>query len=125
MYCLEEMICDKWWLNAPTGGAIDISLSFRTTTMRVFLSPALFSASNAIPALIDPSPMTATTLFFRPRMSRATAMPTAAETDVELCPAPNASNGLSERFGKPDKPSSQRSRSNFSRRPVSNLCAYA
>lgn len=34
---------------------------------------------------------TATTLFFRPLTSRPTAMPSAAEMEVELCPAPNGS----------------------------------
>ena len=30
---------------APTGGAIDMSLSFRITIRRLFMAPALFMAS--------------------------------------------------------------------------------
>ncbi len=46
----------------PTAGEIDMSLSFRIDQQRGrrSVTPALFSASNAMPALIAPSPMTAT-----------------------------------------------------------------
>ena len=57
-----------------------------------------------MPALIDPSPITLMTLFLRYSISRAAAMPTAADMDVELCPAPNGSYSLSDRFVKPDSP---------------------
>ena len=60
---------------------MDISLSFRITINRVLSEPALFMASNAIPALIAPSPMTATTLLSRPSKSRAMANPRAAEME--------------------------------------------
>ena len=76
---------------APTGGAIDISLSFKITTMRLSIAPALFIASKAMPALIAPSPMTATTLLSLPAKSRAAAMPKPADMEVELWPAPNGS----------------------------------
>ena len=76
---------------APTGGAIDMSLSFSTTIRRESIEPALFRASKAMPALIDPSPMTAITWFFPPLRSRATDMPSPAEIEVELCPAPKGS----------------------------------
>ena len=46
---------------APTGLAIDMSLSFNTTIIFVFEAPALFMASYAMPALIAPSPITAIT----------------------------------------------------------------
>ena len=104
MYGLEEISCDKWWLSAPTGRAIDMSLSFKMTISREFFDPALFKASNAMPALIDPSPITLMTLFFLYSRSRPAAMPAAAEMDVELCPAPNGSYSLSDRFVKPDRP---------------------
>src|SRR6185312_3766722 len=57
-----------------------------------------------MPADIAPSPITATTLFFFPVMSRATAMPSAAEIEVEECAAPNGSYSLSARLVKPDVP---------------------
>ncbi|CAM2741029.1 hypothetical protein KOXY103107_00780 [Komagataeibacter xylinus] len=50
---------------APTGGAIDISLSLSTTIRRSAPGPqcdALFMASYAMPAEIEPSPITAITL---------------------------------------------------------------
>ena len=57
-----------------------------------------------MPALIAPSPITAMTLRRSPRKSRATAMPSAEEIEVELCAAPNGSYSLSERLVKPDRP---------------------
>ena len=50
-----------------------------------------------------PSPMTAMTLFCLPSRSRATAMPSAAEIEVEEWAAPNGSYSLSARLVKPDK----------------------
>ena len=53
--------CAKYLGSAPTLGEIDISLSFKTTNKLVLgMSPALFKASNAWPAVIAPSPMMAT-----------------------------------------------------------------
>ena len=40
----------RYLLSAPTGGEIDISLSFRITSRSTSMSPALLSASNAMPA---------------------------------------------------------------------------
>ena len=71
-----------------------------------------------MPALIAPSPITAMTLFWSPRKSRATAMPSAAEIDVEVWAAPNGSYSLSERLVKPERPSPWRSVSMRLRRPV-------
>ena len=51
-----------------------------------------------------PSPMTQTTLCFLPARSRATAMPSPAEIEVEEWPAPNVSYSLSSRLQKPDRP---------------------
>ena len=57
-----------------------------------------------MPAVSAPSPITATTLFLPPERSRATAMPSADEIDVEECAAPNGSYSLSARLVKPDRP---------------------
>ena len=108
-------------MNAPTGSLIDISLSFRMTS--TFAPCALLSASNAMPALIAPSPITATTCRASPFSFAATAMPSAAEIDVDECAVPNVSYSDSLRRGKPDGPSHCRSFAIASRRPVSTLCA--
>ena len=57
-----------------------------------------------MPALIEPSPMTAMTLRFSPFTLLATAIPRAAEILVEEWAVPKASYWLSARFGNPDKP---------------------
>src|SRR5581483_3524612 len=57
-----------------------------------------------MPALIAPSPMTAMTSRRSPLKSRATAMPSPAEIEVELCAAPNGSYSLSDRLVKPLSP---------------------
>ena len=82
-----------------------------------------------MPALIAPSPITATTwrssfgmpgmAFFR---SRATAMPSPAEMEVEECAAPNGSNSLSLRLVKPESPPPWRRVRMRSRRTVRILC---
>ncbi len=69
--------------SAPTGGEIDISLSFRMTSMSASATPALLSASNAIPADIAPSPMMAMALRVSPLCLAASAMPRAAEMEVD------------------------------------------
>ena len=68
-----------------------------------------------------PSPMTATTWLLLPCMSRATAMPSPAEMDVEECPAPKQSNADSLRFVNGLRPSVWRIVFMRSRRPVSIL----
>ncbi len=85
--------------------------------------PALLSASKAMPALIAPSPITATTLLASPSRFAAIAMPSAAEIDVDECAVPKVSYSLSERRGKPDGPPAIRSRLMSARRPVRILCA--
>src|SRR5437764_766027 len=60
---------------APTGSEIDMSLSFSITSR--FAPSALFSASNAMPALIAPSPITATTWRLAPPSFAAVAIPNA------------------------------------------------
>ena len=98
-----------------------MSLSFRITSRSA--SPALLSASNAMPAVIAPSPITATTRRDSPLSLAAAAMPSAAEIDVDECAVPNVSYSLSSRFGNPDGPPAWRSLAIASRRPVSTLCA--
>ena len=79
-------------VSAPTGGEIDISLSLRITSRLMFsMSPALLSASNAMPADIAPSPITATVLRSSLRARAATAMPSAAEIEVDECAVPKVS----------------------------------
>ena len=70
-----------------------------------------------------PSPITATTWRSAPWSFAAAAMPSAAEIDVDECAVPKVSYGDSLRRGKPDGPSSCRSRAIASRRPVRTLCA--
>ena len=94
-------------IEPPTGGEIDMSLSLRMTSSGTSSStPPLFSASNAMPAVIAPSPMTAMPMAFSPLSLLATAMPSAAEIDVLECAVPNVSYGDSSRFGKPEMPPS-------------------
>ena len=75
-----------------------------------------------MPALIAPSPITATTLRGVPVMSDATAMPSPAQIEVVLCAAPNGSYSLSLRRVKPDSPPGWRRVRMRSRRPVMILC---
>jgi hypothetical protein len=110
-------------LSPPTGREIDMSLSLSTTSRSVSVTPALFIASNAIPADIAPSPMIATARRDSPRSLAAWAMPSAAEIEVLECAVPNVSYSLSARRGKPEMPPCMRSRAMASRRPVRILCA--
>ena len=102
---------------------MDISLSLRMTSRSQPEAPALLSASKAIPALIAPSPITATVRRCSPWSRAAIAIPSAAEIDVELCAVPKVSNSLSLRRGKPEGPPHWRSLAIAARRPVSALCA--
>ncbi len=78
-------------MRAPTGSEMDISLSLSTTTTLVPECFTLFSASKAMPAVIAPSPITAMARRFSPRARAATAMPMAAEIEVDEWAVPNAS----------------------------------
>jgi len=91
---------------APTLGDMDISLSLSITiNLSGLKCPALFRASKAMPAVMAPSPITATTyLSWSPIRSRAFLKPRAADMEVELWPAPKASKGLSSLLKKPDMP---------------------
>jgi hypothetical protein len=74
--------------SAPTLCEMDISLSLRITIRSLSLceSPAWFKPSKASPAVIEPSPMTATTLAGSLFRRLAQAMPKPAEMEVLLCP---------------------------------------
>ena len=109
-------------MSAPTDGEIDMELSFRMTIILVPRWPAWFIASNAMPAVIEPSPMIATTWCDSLRRSRATARPSAAEIEVEACPAATTSYSDSLRMQKPESPPYCRSVDMRSRRPVRILC---
>ena len=74
-----------------------------------------------MPALIDPSPITATASPVAIPMSRPTAKPSAALIEVEEWAAPKGSNSDSLRLVNPDSPPSCRSVRMRSRRPVSTL----
>ena len=82
-----------------------MSLSFRIISISGFMPPACCIASKAIPAVIAPSPITAT-VFFSPSFNLlAIAIPTAELIDVLECPAPKASKLLSLLDGKGARPS--------------------
>ena len=82
-------------------------------------------ASNAIPPLSAPSPITATIFSSVSFSLAAVAIPRAAEMDVELWPVSKLSHRLSCLFGKPLNPFNCRKDSNSSLRPVKILCVYA
>ena len=67
------------------------------------MPPVWFSPSKAMPAVMEPSPITAMTLVL-PARNLAHAIPKPAEMEVPLCPALNASNGLSLRRVNPEMP---------------------
>jgi len=82
-----------------------MSLSFSTTSMSTSSDPAWFSASKACPALIAPSPITATTRRPSPECAAAIAMPSAALIEVLEWPTPKVSYSLSRRLGNGARPS--------------------
>ena len=108
----------------PTFLSIDISLSFKIIIIFLFRYPKWFIASKAIPPVIEPSPITETTLKSSLFISLAHAIPSPTEIDVELCPVSNISCSLSFSFGNPLNPSSCLSVLKSSLRPVIILCTY-
>jgi hypothetical protein len=86
------------------------------------MPPAWFSASKAMPAVIAPSPITATTRRGSPRRCSVTAIPSAAEIEVEEWPTPKLSYSLSSRRGNGATPSLRLTVWMVSRRPVRILC---
>ncbi len=99
-----------------------MSLSLRITSRFAGSEPAWLSASKAMPAVIAPSPMIATTLRSSPARAAATAMPSAAEIEVLEWPTPKVSYSLSARVGKGASPPACLMVCSRSRRPVSTLC---
>ena len=74
-----------------------------------------------MPAVIAPSPITATTRRSDPVRAAATAMPRAALIEVLECPTPKVSYSLSWRAGKGARPPFCLMVCSRSRRPVSTL----
>ncbi|MCY1225733.1 hypothetical protein D9M72_413650 [compost metagenome] len=75
-----------------------------------------------MPAVMAPSPITATETRFSPSVRAPSAMPSAAEIEVDECAVPKVSYSLSLRRGKPEMPPHWRSVPMRSRRPVRILC---
>ena len=93
----------RYLLIAPTGLAIDMSLSFKP--LLDLISRHQRCSSPRMPYRTHaPSPITATTLLLLFDSFFATDIPSVDEIDVELCAAPNGSYSLSDLFVKPDNP---------------------
>ena len=91
--------------------------------MSASATPAWFIPSKANPAVMAPSPITATTLrSCSPLYFAAIAIPSAAEIEVEEWPTPNVSYSLSLRLGNPLSPLYLRLEGKLSRLPVNILC---
>ena len=75
-----------------------------------------------MPAVMEPSPITAITLRSLPAWALAMAMPRAAEIEVLEWPTPKVSNSLSSRLGNGATPSFCLTVWMVSRRPVRILC---
>ena len=97
----------------PTALSMEMPLSLRITKTLAPASPAWLRASKAMPPVIEPSPITAMWLRLSlPCRCAATAIPNAAEMEVEECPVPKESYSLSDIFGKPLIPPYERIVSN-------------
>ena len=83
LYVGEVAISVKYSFKAPTFGSILIQLSFKIISTSLSATPAWFMASKAIPAVMEPSPITAIDFLFSPLYFAAMAMPNAAEIEVE------------------------------------------
>ena len=70
---------------------MDILLSLSTSIISLVVSQILFSPSSEMPQLSEPSPTTAMTFSVPFFLSRAAAIPSAAEIAVPACPAPKQS----------------------------------
>ena len=76
-----------------------------------------------MPAVSEPSPITAMVRLSSCFRNFAQAIPNPAEMDVLLWPVEKLSYGLSLRRVKPESPPCCRRLENASRRPVRSLCA--
>ncbi len=83
LYVGEVLISVKYSLSAPTFGSMLMQLSFKIINTSLSATPAWFIASNAIPAVMDPSPIMATDFLFSPLYLAAMDIPNAAEMEVE------------------------------------------
>ena len=104
VYSLFVLNLLKSILTPPTFLDILISLSFKITVSFVSLLPASFNASNAIPPVSAPSPITHIIELFSCFMSLAFAIPNAIDIDVLLCPVLKQSVSDSSSFGNPAIP---------------------
>ena len=104
---------------------MDISLSFKITRILGFRWPLWLKASNAIPAVIAPSPITATCFLFESFFWAPTAIPNIALIEVLEWPTPKASYALSLIVGKGANPSFLRTVWILSFLPVKILWGYA
>src|SRR5690625_1593812 len=85
------------------------------------ITPALFNARSARPAVMAPSPVTAMGWRLIPALRDATAIPSVAEIEVEECAVPKASYSDSQRRGNPEIPPYWRKPAICERRPVNIL----
>ena len=88
-----------------------------STSISAGLGMAVARQARALPVLVQ-----FVLLRSSPFRSRATAIPSPAEMEVEECAAPNGSYSLSARRVKPERPPPVRSVRIRSRRPVRILC---
>ena len=102
---------------------IENPLSFNTITKFLVHAHAFSIPSKAKPPVKAPSPITAMTRASFFKSSFAASKPTAAEIEVDACPAPKLSYSLSEIFGKPEIPPSCLIVEKCSARPVKSLWA--
>ena len=110
----------------PTLRSMAMLLSFRIINRLLSVEETLFSPSKAKPPLMEPSPMIATTWrLFSPRCLAATAIPNAAEMELDACPQVKVSYSLSLGEGNGRMPFSFRLVWKASRRPVNILWPYA
>ena len=95
----------RYSFRAPTLGSMLMQLSFKIIKTSLSATPAWFIASNAIPAVIAPSPIMAIDLrSASPLYFAAIAIPNAADIEVEEWPTPKVSYSLSPLLGNPLNP---------------------
>ena len=114
------LILARFCANLPMFFDMDISFSF-SIMIRFRFFWQLLSASCIIPPVYAPSPSTTTVYASLPFSLSDMANPSPAENDVELCPAPNASNSLSSLLVNPEIPPGVLMVLNLSNLPVSIL----
>ena len=84
LYRFEVVRLNRYCFMPPTLRSMAMSLSLSMISRLFAVDEALFNPSKASPPLMDPSPITATTWrSFSPFLSAATAIPNAAEMELE------------------------------------------